>query len=279
MTPEQAAHAARMAGLFDALTPTYDNVGVDFFGPIASGLVDGLAPVPGERWVDVGCGRGAVLLDAAARVAPGAAVGLDIAPAMVATARDLAAQRGLTNVTALVDDAQDPAYDEGGADVLSSSLVLFFLTDPAAALVAWRRLLRPGGRIGVTTFGGTDPRWNEVDDVFTSFLPPLMQDARTSGNRGPFASDAGMEDLLEAAGYAEVRTVTARVPVRFADAQHWYDFSWSTGQRAMWLAVPEESRGEVRAECERRLLAHAAEDGSVTFEQPVRHTLGVMPAR
>jgi hypothetical protein len=35
----------------------------------------------------------------------------------------------------------------------------------------------------------------------------------------------------------------------------------------------------VRAQCERRLLAHADTDGSVTFEQPVRHTLGVMPAR
>jgi hypothetical protein len=106
-----------------------------------------------------------------------------------------------------------------------------------------------------------------------------MQDARTSGNRGPFASDAGMEDLVRSAGYADVRTVTASVPVRFDDAQRWYDFSWSTGQRAMWLAVPVESRQTVRDECERRLLAHAADDGSVTFEQPVRHTLGVRPGR
>jgi hypothetical protein len=43
----------------------------------------------------------------------------------------------------------------------------------------------------------------------------------------------------------------------------------------MWLAVPEEARHEVRAEAERRLLAHADADGSVTFVQPVRHTLGV----
>jgi ubiquinone/menaquinone biosynthesis C-methylase UbiE len=279
MTPDQSAQASRMAGLFDALTPTYDNVGVDFFRPIAAGLVDALEPREGERWVDIGCGRGAVLLDAAARVAPGHAVGLDIAPAMVAAARAHAEECGLANVEVLVDDAQDPTYQEGGADVMSSSLVLFFLTDPAAALVAWQRLLGPGGRLGVTTFGGTDPRWEAVDDVFTPYLPPQMQDARTSGNRGPFASDAGMEDLVRSAGYADVRTVTASVPVRFADAQRWYDFSWSTGQRAMWLAVPAESRQTVRDECERRLLAHAADDGSVTFEQPVRHTLGVRPAR
>jgi ubiquinone/menaquinone biosynthesis C-methylase UbiE len=277
MTPEQSAHAARMAGLFDALSATYDNVGVDFFGPIAHGLVEALAPTSGETWIDVGCGRGAVLLEAASRVAPGAAVGLDISPAMVDAARALASARGLPDVEVLVDDAQDPAYSEGLADVVSSSLVLFFLTDPAAALVSWRRLLRPGGRLGVTTFGGTDPRWQEVDDVFDPFLPPQMRDARTSGNLGPFASDAGMERLLADAGYTEVRTVATSVPVRFDDAQHWYDFSWSTGQRAMWSAVPEVSRPEVRAECERRLMAHAAADGSVTFEQPVRHTLGVLP--
>ena len=275
MHPEQAAQAARMAGLFDALSPVYDNVGVAFFQPIASGLVAALGPQSGERWLDVGCGHGAVLLEAAAAVAPASAVGFDISPAMVEAAADLAGRRGLSNVSVVVDDAQDPALVDGGFDVLSSSLVLFFLSDPAAALAAWRQLLAPGGRVGVTTFAGTDPRWHEVDEVFAPYLPPLMQDARTSGNRGPFASDAGMEALLADAGYAEVRTVRASVPVRFVDAEHWYRFSWSTGQRAMWLATPEERRPDVRAEAERLLLAHAAADGSVTFEQPVRHTLGV----
>ena len=123
-----------------------------------------------------------------------------------------------------------------------------------------------------------DERWRHVDDVFTPHLPPAMRDARTSGGAGPFASDEGMDRLVGDAGYAEVRSVPATVAVRFASVEQWHDFTWSTGQRAMWLSVPEEERPQVRAEAERRVAAHAAADGSITFDQPVRHTLARRPA-
>jgi len=61
--------------------------------------------------------------------------------------------------------------------------------------------------------------------------------------------------------------------VRFADAEQWHAFTWSVGQRAMWLAVPEEQRADVRVEAERRIASYADPDGSVTFTQGVRYTV------
>jgi ubiquinone/menaquinone biosynthesis C-methylase UbiE len=267
----------RMARLFDALSGSYDAVGVDFFGPIAGGLLEALAPQPGERWLDVGCGRGAVLLPAAAAVGPaGHVTGIDISPGMVEQARSLARDAGLENVAVEVGDAVAPDVD-GGFDVVASSLVVFFLPDPGAALRAWHPLLAPGGRLGVTTFGPVDPRWSYVDEVFAPYLPPAMRDARTTGRAGPFASDEGVEQLVTDAGYAEARTVNATIPVRFADADQWHAFTWSTGQRAMWLAIPEHERPAVRAEAERRLAENADPDGSITVTQSVRHTLARQP--
>jgi SAM-dependent methyltransferase len=158
--------------------------------------------------------------------------------------------------------------------VIASSLVLFFLPDPAAALRAWLPLLKPGGRLGVTTFGTTDERWEHVDDVLTPYLPPAMLDARASGTRGPFASDAGMEDLVGSAGFVDVRTRVETIAVTFANAAQWYEFSWSVGQRMMWLAVPEEHRPRVKAEAVERFASVADADGSVVFTQEIRHTLG-----
>ena len=248
---------------------------MEFFGPIAASLLRAMSPVPGERWLDVGCGRGAVLLRAAGAVGPtGRVLGIDISPAMVGLAREEAGLAGLTNVQIKVGDAQSPELDETGFDAIASCLVLFFLPDPSQALQAWLQLLEPGGRIGVTTFGRQDDRWRQVDEVFQPYLPADMRDARTSGATGPFGSDEGMERLLAAAGFADVHTEVATVPVRFADLAQWHAFSWSIGQRAMWLAVPEEERPAVRAEAERRLAQHAAADGSVTLEQTIRHTLG-----
>ena len=270
-------HARQVGRLFDALSATYDAVGVDFFGPIAEGLLAALPPTPGEHWLDIGVGRGAVLLPAAEVVGhDGRAVGTDISAGMLEVCRDVAEARGLPFVELVQDDAQSPAVP-GLFDTVSSSLVLFFLTDPQAALRAWLGLLRPGGRLGVTTFGANDPRWDAVDDVFTPYLPPDLRDARTSGAAGPFGSDAGMEALVAAAGFTDVRTVTGAVPVRFADADHWHAFTWSVGQRRMWMGVPEDERAAVRAEAYARLATYAAEDGSVTFVQGVRHTLAVRP--
>lgn len=270
----------RLARLFDAVADTYDQVGVDFFGPIAAGLVDELNPQPGERAFDLGCGRGAVLLPVARRVGSrGSVVGADLSSRMVEHCRDLVAADGLSNVEVILLDAQHPDATSLGspADLVSSSLVVFFLPDPASALAQWRDLLVPGGRLGITTFGEQDPAWSRVDDVFDPYLPPQQLDARTSGASGPFGSDAGVEQLLGDAGFVDLRTMTRRVEVRFDDAGHWYAFSMSVGQRAFWMSVPEGRRSDVRAEASRRIQAAADADGSVTFWQDVRYTLGRRP--
>jgi len=272
------SQSARTAALFDAVAETYDSVGVDFFQPIARGLLAAMPPRPGGRWLDIGCGRGAVLLPVAEGVGPqGRPVGLDISPAMVEQARLAARQRGLAHVRVAVGDAMAPSLEDGRFDTVSSCLVLFFLPDPAAALRAWLGLIEPGGRLGITTFGPADPRWQHIDEVFEPDLPSRLRDARTSGTKGPFASDAGMERLVSEAGYGEVRTVSGSVPVVFASLEQWRSFSLSTGQRLMWQAVPEDRRPEVLAEAGRRLAAHARPDGSVVFDQAIRHTLAVRP--
>lgn len=268
----------RTARLFDDLADSYDDVGVEFFGPIARGLVAALDPAPGERVADLGCGKGAFLLPAARAVGSrGRVVGVDVSPAMVAATAGYAASEGLAHVEVAVGDAQSPDLPSAAFDVLGASLVLFFLPDPSAALQAWWSALAPGGRLGVSTFGPQDEVWRAVDDVFTPYLPPAMLDARTSGSRGPFASDSGMAELVAGAGFTEVRTVVTDLPVRFADADHWQAFSMSTGQLAMWRAVPAAQRPAVRAEAERRLARAADPAGGIVVHQQVRYTLGVRP--
>lgn len=264
--------------IFDRVADTYDQVDVDFFGPIAQGLVDELAPARGERAVDVGCGRGAALFRLAAAVgARGAVTGVDLSPAMVAATRQLATASGLNQVDVLVMDAQEPDLEADAFDIVAASLVLFFLPEPVEALRRWRSCLVPGGRLGVSTFGSTDPGWLHVDEVFEPWLPPRLRDARTTGATGPFGSDAGVEGLFRSAGLEQVRTTGLVLPVVFTDVDHWYRFSRSTGQLAMWNAVPAGRRDEVRAEAGRRLRQLADDDGSVRFDTPIRYTIGARP--
>ena len=265
----------RTAKLFDALATEYDASGVDFFQPIGAGLVSALGPSPGEHWLDMGCGRGAVTFPLASAVDSGRVVGLDAAAGMIELAAARAAELGITNVEFVLGSAQTPHPSLGPVDGIASSLVLFFLPDPLEAVCEWRTLLRPGGRVGITTFGETDPRWRDVDAVLAPYLP--KRDARTAGAEGPFGSDAGMEHLLERAGFTEMRTVSEPVEVVFSGFDQWLAFSMSTGQRAAWLAVPESDRAAVQDEAAIRLLGYMRPDGSVAFEQRVRHTLAQRP--
>jgi ubiquinone/menaquinone biosynthesis C-methylase UbiE len=264
------------AAVFDQVADTYDTVGVPWFVPIAAGLVEQLAVRPGERVLDVGCGRGAALRPLAEATGPhGSAVGIDLAPRMVElTSADLA---HLPQVEVRVGDARAPDLPARSFDVVAASLVLFFLPEPVAALAAWQALLVPGGRAGVTTFGEQDERWRAVDALFAPYLPPAMLDARASGRRGPYASDEGVEGLLVDAGFADVRTVTHAVEAVFRSPEHFLEFSWSHGQRAMWDAVPPGRVDELRTSIERAVADVADASGRIAFTQEVRYTLGSRP--
>jgi ubiquinone/menaquinone biosynthesis C-methylase UbiE len=268
------SRSAGVAALFDRVAGTYENVGVPWFDPIGAALVDALAPAPGERAVDLGCGRGATLFPLAAAVGPtGRVTGIDLSPGMLAQAAAGVAARGLSTVDLHRMDAAAPDLPPGSYELAVSSLVIFFLPDPAAAAAAWQELLVPGGRLGISTFGPRDAAWEEVDAVFRPYLPAHLLDARTSGESGPFGSDRGVEELLTGAGLDTPRTIGLDLPVTFADPEQWRVWSWSHGQRAMWESVPETDRDRVMAAATERLDAARDGDGRITLTQHVRFTL------
>lgn len=159
-------------------------------------------------------------------------------------------QAAFDYVEVVVGDAQHPDLPRETFELVASSVVLFFLPDPAAALRAWRGLVVPGGRLAVSTFGPQDDVWQAIDGLFDAYLPADLLDARASGRRGLFGSDEGMAALMAEAGLDDVRTVTVDLPVHFADADRWYAFGLSTGQRAMWQRVPEPERPHLRRRAE-----------------------------
>jgi ubiquinone/menaquinone biosynthesis C-methylase UbiE len=265
----------QVAALFERVADSYDDVGVDMFQPIAKRLVSELEPRPGERVLDIGCGRGAALFPLARAVgAEGSVVGIDLAPSMVAKTAADAVRAGLTTVDIRLGDAQEPDLEAASFDVIASSLVLFFLPDPRGALQAWRALLVDDGRLGISTFGDYNSTWKAVDAAFAPFLPAQMADPRTQGEQSPFATDAGVEKLLTDAGFHGVRTTTMTLPVRFEDKDHWYRWTWSTGQRRMWESVPADRHDEVRAAAYEQLDLCRDAEGRIGFDQGVRFTLG-----
>ncbi|WP_141847019.1 class I SAM-dependent methyltransferase [Humibacillus xanthopallidus] len=261
--------------VFDLVAADYDNVGVSFFQPIADGLVEAVGAAPGDRALDLGCGNGTSSRALAAAVAPGGSlVGIDLSPAMAELARR-SLEGSPVDVTVLVGDASDPDLPAASFDVAISSLVIFFLPEPAAALSRWVRLLAPGGRIGLSTFGPSNEQWQTLEAPLRDFMPPL--DPRSVGPQSPFASDEGMAALLADAGATDVRTSSRRVEFAFDSFDQWLRFSRSVGQRVAWERMSQDDTSRVLEETRRRFDAAAAPDGTLPVWQQVRYTVGSRP--
>ncbi len=265
----------QVAAVFDLVSTQYDNVGVPWFGPVAGALVDAVAPATGDTVLDVGCGKGAATFRLADRVSPGGTVlGLDASAGMLGEARRIAAEWGRHDIEWVLGDAMAPNLPHSRFDVVASSLVLFFLADPVVAVAAWRALLRPGGRVGVTTFGGFDPAVDALSGLLDPYLPGGEVDARAPVQPDWFDSDDGVEQLFATAGFGEVSTHHATVSVALRDVEHWRAWSQSLGQRAAWERVPSTHLSPLLERAADVFAEHAQPDGTVLAHNDIRITVG-----
>ncbi|MEV0170355.1 methyltransferase domain-containing protein [Streptomyces sp. NPDC050803] len=159
-------------------------------------LADGLSLTPEHRVLDVASGRGTTALLLAD--AYGCHVdGVDYAPANTALAQGAASAAGLTGRTAFTTgDAEQLPFPDGGFDAVVCECALCTFPDKARAAAEFARVLRPGGRVGITDVTATRDR-----------LPPELTGL---GARIACIADARPLDeyaaLLSAAGLRTIRT-------------------------------------------------------------------------
>lgn len=259
-------------GVFDRGAETYDQIGVDFFTPAARDLVARADLQPGERVLDLGTGRGAVLFAAADAVGPdGRAVGIDLSGRMVELTAADAAARGLQHVTVVQGDAERPRFADGSFDAILIGLAIFMLPDAAGALPRYRDLVGAEGRLCFTTFGTQDPNFDAAMKAFGEFVPG---DPPPRGDRqGPLGSRAGIAELLAAAGFATTAIDEVSYESRFADADHWVSWVWSHGGRFTLERIPAETLDEATAAAKAAFEAARSPVGDYVIRTEIRFTV------
>ncbi|MFI1169759.1 class I SAM-dependent methyltransferase [Streptomyces sp. NPDC020801] len=278
---DKAAYKAEVTTTFDKAAASYDRLGVAFFTPMGRRLVERAAPRPGERVLDVGCGRGACLFPAAALVGPtGHVTGIDIAPAMIEEAGREAATSGVDNVELLVMDAEFPALPHRSFDVVTGSYSLIFLPDARAALPRYADLLTDTGRIAFTSPVFDDDTFPFLPPVFTDLiprslldnLPPQWQPSKIQRRFNSWlAQESELRESLQRAGFTGVDIVDEPVDMAAPSGEVWVDWSHTQGMRLLWDHLPAPDSRRLRERLVAALDGMREGEGPLTIPTPVRY--------
>jgi SAM-dependent methyltransferase len=221
-------------------------------------FLDWLAPPPGGRWVDVGCGNGAFTELIVSRCAPAQVDAIDPSEGQLAFARTRMPQ---APVNWHQGDAQALPYADDAFDAAVMALVIFFVPDPAKGVAEMARVTKPGGSISAYAWdnlGGGFP-YAALREEMAAVGRPAMDP--------PSVAAANLENLhalWTATGLVDVETRRITVRRTYPDFETFWQISRRGPPVAPSLAaIAPEVMETVRSRLRQRLVGP---DGRVTYE-------------
>jgi ubiquinone/menaquinone biosynthesis C-methylase UbiE len=251
MTDNPENRKAQTAAQFSRLAPVYDFAGC--FAHFGRRLVETVGVEPGQRVLDVASGRGAVLFPAAERVGPGGHVeGIDLAEGMVQAVNADAERRGVATRVRLMD-AEHLDFPDASFDRVLCGFGIMFPPDQLRALREFRRVLKPGGRIGVTTW--REPESHDLSEVLKGM------GVGTEPNPGWITEPDALSELLTRSGFSDVQVVADTHRFRHADLGAYWQSAMGTSVRRDIEALDAEQTERARAALTERLARYQQPDG------------------
>ncbi|NUS63308.1 MAG: methyltransferase domain-containing protein [Saccharothrix sp.] len=228
--------------------------------PVARRFLRLLDVPAGRRWVDVGCGTGALTKGVLEVAQPAEVVGVDPSEGFLATAKHRVAD---PRAGFQVGDARSLPLPDRAFDAVVSGLALNFVPDPVRAVAEFTRVAAPGGVVAAYV-------WDYAEGMaITRFFWDAATDldpgaaALHEGRRFPLCRPEPLRKLWTDAGLTGVRVEALEVPTTFTDfADYWRPFLGGQGPAPGYTAsLPEDRRRALRDLLRTRLPTQP--DGSI----------------
>jgi SAM-dependent methyltransferase len=244
--------------------------------PVAGKFLHWLAIPAGGKWLDAGCGTGALTAQVLASAGPIAVVGVDTSREFLASAR---ARTEDARSAFCAADARSLPLPAGSFDAVVSGLALNFVSDPQRAVAEFARVTAPGGTIAayVWDYGEGMALMRYFWDCAGELDPAAIE--LDEGRRFGLCRPEPLEKLWAQSGLTDVQVQALEVPTVFTDFEdYWNPFLGGQGPAPGYaMSLSEADRSALREVLRARLPT--GPDGSIHLGARAWAVRGTAPAR
>ena len=245
-TPHDAKTKSAFA--YNSAADYYDHSANFFWVRFGRRTVERLQLPSGARVLDVCCGSGASAIPASEAVGlDGSVLGVDLAENLLALARSKANQLGLKNIEFRTGDMLELDLPDASFDAVICVFGIFFVPDMKSGLRALWRMVRPGGKLAVTTWG---PRFFEpVNTAFWNSIRAVKPELYKGFNPWERITEPNaVRSLFEEAGVAPPEVVAEQGSCQLTAPEDWWVMVLGSGYRGTIEQLNVNDRERVRLE-------------------------------
>jgi SAM-dependent methyltransferase len=228
----------------------------------------------GSRWLDVGCGTGALVQSVLTCCNPLSVVGIDRSPDFISHNQGVIDD---SRVRLEVADAVNLQFNEDEFDAAISGLVINFVSDPNAALSGMKRVTKSGGVVGVYVwdYAGRMEMMRHFWDAATEQDESILK--LDEGKRFPLCNPEPLKELFDSTGLLSSEVWLIEIDTQFRDFDdYWTPFLGGQGPAPSYtMSLDEKNRQQLRDSVRKRLPIQ--EDGTIHLKATAWAAKGIAP--
>lgn len=255
---------------FDTVAQGYDHPSLSFFPETAKRMVAHLELQPHQQLLDVCTGTGVAALTAAEKLNNGKVTGIDLSSGMLQQAKNKAADKNLKNTEFQQMDLDNLQFAEDAFDIATCSFGLFFLDDMTKGLTNIASVVKPGGKIALSSFTG---------EAFSPMADLFIQRYEATGREVPalswkrLATNELIKEQFDAVGISDVSIHHEPLGYHMTSADMWWDVVWNAGWRSLLNQMSETEQMEFK-DVHMQEIAELIGDDGVWFNTEVLISVG-----
>jgi arsenite methyltransferase len=226
-------------------------------------LTEKLGIKAGDTVLDIGCGTGRLAMYLSSVVGPqGRVVGIDPSPYRIGVASDKLKGLAAANVQFAVGSGENPgSLSAGTFDYVTYCSVFHWIDDKPAALSSARRLLKPGGKVGITT--GDRENLSGIKSIMKQLFakPPYAGRVKTSEDASKPVTREELRALLSGAGFAEIEINLKEGKRYYSTPEEVFAFNEASSFGNFLRHVPENLQAQARKDLAEELEKCRTEAG------------------